>query len=280
MSGIKAQINLQRVNKTYKDGDTISGSLDVTAKSDFNHEGVAVNLEGNVSLIKGNGDKETVPIVGCTVLIVKPGKIPKGKLLIPFSFPLEKETSELLDTYHGVAVNVEYNIHGEIRKGGLIPQTVVTPRLEIYVEAHVEPQKEVKGSSTKEFVLTPEKSGDVDWEIQGSVLNTRCHLDEPLKGHVVVEKSNRQIKSVELQLVRVEIVSGQTKKSSEVQNIQVATGDVSRALSIPLHMVFPRYFSCPSTVTNAFQLDFEVNVTVVFVGNEVVAANVPLVLCR
>ena len=40
---------------------------------------------------------------------------------------------------------------------------------------------------------------------------TVCSVQQPLVGEIIVEKSDRPIRSIELQLVRVEIVTGETK---------------------------------------------------------------------
>ena len=42
--------------------------------------------------------------------------------------------------------------------------------------------------------------------------------------------------------------------ATEIQNIQIAEGDVVRKMPIPLYMVFPRLFTCPSLSTNNFKV--------------------------
>ena len=72
------------------------------------------------------------------------------------------------------------------------------------------------------------------------------------------------------------------KESSEVQSIQVADGNVSSEVGLPilLHMVFPRWFAAATINTNAFKVAFEVNINIVFSDNHVVTENIPLILCR
>ena len=41
---------------------------------------------------------------------------------------------------------------------------------------------------------------------------------------------------------------------TEIQNIQIADGDVCRGLEIPVYMIFPRLFSCPSVQANNFKI--------------------------
>ena len=47
-----------------------------------------------------------------------------------------------------------------------------------------------------------------DFMIKGNITNTVCRVQEPFIGEIVVEKSDREIRSIELQLIRVEIITG------------------------------------------------------------------------
>ena len=47
-----------------------------------------------------------------------------------------------------------------------------------------------------------------DFMIKGNITNTICLVQEPFIGEIVVEKSDREIRSIELQLIRVEIITG------------------------------------------------------------------------
>jgi len=42
--------------------------------------------------------------------------------------------------------------------------------------------------------------------------------------------------------------------ATEIQNIQVADGDVCRKLLIPIYMIFPRLFTCPTLATSNFKI--------------------------
>ena len=67
---------------------------------------------------------------------------------------------------------------------------------------------------------------------------------------VCIVQTSKAVKSIEIQLIRIEdIPTEEFKQASEVQNIQVATaGPGLVGLYVPLFMVLPRYFSCPSKV--------------------------------
>jgi hypothetical protein len=87
------------------------------------------------------------------------------------------------------------------------------------------------------------------------------------------------IKSIELQLVRVETcgcAEGYSKdctflifffgefydeleinlitKVTEIQNVQIGEGDVLRGIQIPIYMIFPRLFTCPTLLTTNFKI--------------------------
>jgi hypothetical protein len=42
--------------------------------------------------------------------------------------------------------------------------------------------------------------------------------------------------------------------ATEIQNIQVGEGDVQRDMAIPIHMIFPRLFTCPTLITDNFKV--------------------------
>lgn len=99
---------------------------------------------------------------------------------------------------------------------------------------------------------------------------------------VCVEASDKPVKSIEIQLIRIEEIGAMPgqKLVSEVQNIQVAEGNVRTGLDIPLYMVFPRYFCCPDFAATAFKIGFEITISVVFSDNHIVADNIPIILYR
>lgn len=109
-----------------------------------------------------------------------------------------------------------------------------------------------------------------------------------LLGEVIIEKSDAAIRSLELQLVRVETVEmdgATTKEATEVQNIQIGEGNICRNVVVPMYMVFPRLFSCPSvnyisTEKLTFKIEFEVNLVLVFGDGYMITENFPLTLYR
>ena len=42
--------------------------------------------------------------------------------------------------------------------------------------------------------------------------------------------------------------------ATEIQNIQIGDGDVARNIEIPVIMLFPRTFTCPTLITTNFKI--------------------------
>ncbi|XP_007470551.1 PREDICTED: Down syndrome critical region protein 3 isoform X2 [Lipotes vexillifer] len=154
----------------------------------------------------------------------------------------------------------------------------------------VKPQKRKLTPSPVAFTVTPETLQNVKerallpkFLIRGHLNSTNCVITQPLTGELVVESSEAAIKSIELQLVRVETcgcAEGYARDATEIQNIQIADGDVCRGLSVPIYMVFPRLFTCPTLETTNFKVEFEVNIVVLLHPEHLITENFPLKLCR
>ncbi|ESO85954.1 hypothetical protein LOTGIDRAFT_176046 [Lottia gigantea] len=114
-------IRLKKVNKVYREGDMVSGIIIVESRGVLQHQGVTLSMDGNVNLqlsAKSVGMFEAfynslkpIPLISYSLEVVKPGKLPNGKTEIPFEVPLKPLAGKVLyETYHGVFVNVQYNI--------------------------------------------------------------------------------------------------------------------------------------------------------------------------
>ena len=93
-----------------------------------------------------------------------------------------------------------------------------------------------------------------------------------------MEQCAATIRSIELQLVRVETcgcAEGYARDPTEIQNIQVADGDVCRGVPIPTYVVFPRLFTSIN-----FKVEFEVNIVIIFQDDHLVTENFPIKLTR
>jgi hypothetical protein len=75
---------------------------------------------------------------------------------------------------------------------------------------------------------------------------------------------------------------GIAREATEIQSIQIASGDVCQGDQwvLPIHMFFPRLFTCPTMSSRSFKIEFEVNVVVKLADGHVIAENFPLNLYR
>ncbi|MGH0190657.1 UNVERIFIED_CONTAM: hypothetical protein FKN15_048846 [Acipenser sinensis] len=231
---------------------------------------------------------QPITLISSNIEVVKPGKFPGGKTEIPFEFPLHvKGNKALYETYHGVFVNIQYTLRCDMKRSLLAKDLSKTCEFMVHslytlrcdmkrsllakdlsktceFMVHSLPQKGKLTPSPVEFSITPdtlqnvrERSSLPKFLIRGHLHATTCILSQPLSGELVVESSEVPIKSIELQLVRVETcgcAEGYARDATEIQNIQIAEGDVCHGFPIPIYMVFPRLFTCPTLETTNFKV--------------------------
>lgn len=290
------EIRLKKASKVYKEGEVVKGVVAVISKGDLSHNGVSLTLDGTVSLqlsAKSVGVFEAfynslkpIQLVSYSLDLVKPGKFPHGTTEIPFELPLRaKAGKKLYETYHGVFVNVMYNLRVEMKR------SLLNKDLQKSIEFIVEYVETERGEEKPvEFTVTPQSLENVkgrvnlpDFLIKGTIDTVNCSITKPFCGEVTVEHSAATIRSIELQLVRVETcgcAEGYARDPTEIQNIQLVDGDVCRGMKIPIYMVFPRLFTCPSLSTSNFKVEFEINIVVIFQDDHLVTENFPIKLTR
>ncbi|XP_064923903.1 vacuolar protein sorting-associated protein 26C isoform X1 [Columba livia] len=295
--GTALDIKIKRANKVYRCGEVLSGVVVITSKDTVQHQGISLTMEGSVNLqlsSKSVGVFEAfynsvkpIQIINSTIEMVKPGKLPSGKTEIPFEFPLQMKGNKVLyETYHGVFVNIQYTLRCDMRRSLLAKDLTKTCEFIVHSLA----QKGKLMPSPVDFTITPETLQNVKeraslpkFLIRGHLSSTNCVITQPLTGELVVENAEAAVKSIELQLVRVETcgcAEGYARDATEIQNIQIADGDVCRGLPIPIYMVFPRLFTCPTLETTNFKVEFEVNIVVLLHDDHLITENFPLKLCR
>ncbi|CAI5642845.1 vacuolar protein sorting-associated protein 26C isoform X1 [Oreochromis niloticus] len=293
---VTLDIRLKRANKVYREGETVAGVILLICKEALQHHGISLSMEGVVNLqlsSKSVGVFEAfynsvkpIQLISSNIEVAKAGKIPGGKTEIPFEFPLHTKGNKVLyETYHGVFVNIQYSLRCDMKRSLLAKD--LSRSCEFIV--HCQPQKSKVIPTPVNFTITPdtlqsrEKNSLPKFLIRGHLDATNCVISLPLTGEVVVENSDVPIKSIELQLVRVETcgcAEGYARDATEIQNIQIAEGDVCHGLAIPIYMIFPRLFTCPTLETTNFKVEFEVNVVVVLHDDHLITENFPLKLCR
>ena len=116
------------------------------------------------------------------------------------------------------------------------------------------------------FEITPESLSasrrDVipQFKMTGQIDSLTCRLSEPISGELTIERCDAVIRSVEIQLVRVETCGSApgrrnfSKDATEIQNIQIGDGDLLRNTPIAINMVLPRLFTCPTLISSSFKI--------------------------
>ncbi|XP_015511224.1 vacuolar protein sorting-associated protein 26C [Neodiprion pinetum] len=297
---INLDIKLKRANKIYHEGEIVSGIILLKCNSDVKHDGIFLTMEGSVNLqlsSKNVGIFEAfynsvkpIQLVQYTLDVAPAGKIPSGKTEIPFELPLKPRGNKpLYETYHGVFVSIQYLVRCDIKRSFLAKD--VSKSLEFIMEDKpVNLQLQKAHSKIVFYKITPEslqnireRTGVPKFLISGRLDSVCCKLTQPLTGEVIIEHCEVPIKSIELQLVRVETcgcAEGYSRDATEIQNIQIGEGNVCTGLAIPVYMIFPRLFTCPTLNTSNFKVEFEVNLIVVFEDDYLVTENFPITLTR
>ena len=292
------EIKLKKASKVFKEGDLVKGVVIVSTKSDLSHNGLTLTMEGSVNLqlsAKSVGVFEAfynslkpIQLVQYSIDLAKPGKIPHGTTEIPFEMPLRAKggtAKKLYETYHGVFINIMYTLKADMKRSLLSKDLQkVSEFIVEFTAGEKIVAKPVDFTSSPESLENVKKHAKVpDFLVRGKIDSVNCCITQPFSGEVVVEKSSTPIRSIELQLVRVETcgcAEGFARDPTEIQNIQLADGDVCRGLPIPIYMVFPRLFTCPTLSTSNFKVEFEVNIVVIFQDDHLVTENFPIILTR
>lgn len=296
------KILLDRDNRTYIPGDVIKGVIQIECEKGMSHSGLKFIVEGVVNMQYTNsknsglwdtlvGSVRPIEVIRVEELLEKNGKFPSGGAEVPFEFAL-KPTGKypLYETYHGVYLSIRYRIHVDLVRGMFKKDLKKSAEFIVNVPGQGCPLK--KADRSMDFVMRPEKLENVrkkslsaipTYRIEGRLESLCFWIEESLRGYVCVKESEVDIKSVELQLVRVETCvagDGRIREATEIQNLQIGEGNVPKNLNIPVFMIPPRLFSCPTLKTKNFSIEFEINLIVLFVDGHQITENFPLRLFR
>jgi hypothetical protein len=301
---MKSEIVLERTNRTYLQGEEIKGYLQIeNGPNGVSFTSMQIILEG---YIKGQVSMKSVgaldeilpqvpPMVICrqSQTLAERGTFSASKQVFAFVLRvIPQEGHSLLETYTGVYISIQYEIKATINVQE--NKNKVSIPVPIKIMVHVPGLGLIDGMQRSQqpqpFTITPNSLANPnkiltlpDFRIEGELQSTIFELDREFSGWVVVLESNKQIKSIDLQLIRIEsIFSGDTgfKEPTEVQSLQIADGDVRKGARVPLYMLFPRQFTCPTTFYKKFKVEFEVNLSVLFVDGYQLTKNFPIYLIR
>ncbi|XP_018331186.1 Down syndrome critical region protein 3 isoform X2 [Agrilus planipennis] len=272
---ISLDIKFKRVDKVYQEGENVTGIIIIQCNNNLKHDGIALTMEGAVNLqvsSKNVGILEAfynavkpIQLLHVVCEVSGPGRLPNGCTEIPFELPLQSRPNRTLyETYHGVYVNIIYSIRLQYK-----PKKPEPPRP---ISFNISPASlSIGGAGAPDFLL------------KGKLDSARCSVSKPFTGHLILERCEVPIRSLELQLVRVETcgcAEGYSRDATEIQNIQIGDGNIPHNVPIPIYMIFPRLFTCPTLITPNFKIEFEVNIVIVFYNDHLVTENFPIILTR
>eukprot|EP00111_Clytia_hemisphaerica_P016855 TCONS_00049976-protein len=120
-------IKLKKVNKVYREGEKIAGTVIVIGRGEVVHSGISLSLEGTVNMqlsAKSVGMFEAfynsvkpITVLNTILELVKPGKLPSGTTEIPFEIPIRHlKNKTLFESYHGVFINIQYLIKCDMKR--------------------------------------------------------------------------------------------------------------------------------------------------------------------
>ncbi|KAI4470875.1 vacuolar protein sorting 26 related [Holotrichia oblita] len=209
------EIKLKKVDKVYHEGEKVSGLLVISSNSDLKHDGITLIMEGyvnlqlsskNVGIIEAfYNSVKPIQLVSVNCEVSGPGRIPAGCTQIPFEVPLQpKQNRELYETYHGVFINISYSLKCDIKRSFLSKDLQKTQQFLVqHWPKVIDPPKPISFSISP-VSLSPNNANVPNFLIKGKFDSTRCSVSSPLTGYLSIDHCAVAIKSVELQLVRVE----------------------------------------------------------------------------
>ncbi|XP_056175124.1 uncharacterized protein LOC115664763 isoform X2 [Syzygium oleosum] len=263
----------------------------------------SVNMQvrgGTAGLIESIvGAVKPVVIVNRIIEVTPSGRIAPGTTEIPFSVTLKQsgdDTRErFYETFHGANINIQgmkfwiiivpcsswpesplrHNVSVQINvTRGYLHKSLCTT-MEFILETDKAELLDQPASpemvifyitqDTQRHPLLPElKSGG--FRVTGK-FSVQCALPDPISGELIVETSAVPIHSVDIHILRIEsILFGDriVTETSLVQTTQIADGDVSRRMMLPIYVILPRLLTCPTTLAGPFSIEFKVAIVITF----------------
>ncbi|KAL5748768.1 hypothetical protein ACOSP7_025808 [Xanthoceras sorbifolium] len=280
-------LKLSRSNRIYRPSEPLDGKILIKSSSSISHYGIHLNVNGSANLqIRGGsagviesfyGVIKPIPIVKKRVEVRASGKIGSGTTEIPFSVKLrqpgEDNLERFYETFHGANVNIQYFVTVDIMRGYLHKSLSATVEFILESDKADLPERPISPEmvifyitqDTQRHPLLPElKTGG--FRVTGK-MSTHCSLLDPISGELTVEASAVPIRSIDIHLLRVELVLHGEKivtETSLIQTTQVADGDVCRNMTLPIYVILPRLLTCPTVFAGPFSVEFKVTITISF----------------
>jgi hypothetical protein len=300
MSGIEhssIHIELKRFDRVYRPGDLIEGTLMIIVRDGWSHQGIQLQILGGVYIRKTRSSTAGLltdfsedpfrTIFINSINVLDQGRLSEGVTEVPFSFPLEASGASFLETYHGVSISVAYRLIAVCERG-LMKRELTSEMefiVEVPVEVNVDPQArsfEISNATLAEEDVSKSSNASIPtFSFSGNLHRTTCPLNLPFTGDLTIHECEVPLRTVEVQIIRIEnISSSRSREVTEIQSIQIAEGDVPRNLTIPIYVVFPRLFTCPTLLSPDFSVEFEANLIFGLENGYTIVESFPLSLHR
>ncbi|XP_049878760.1 vacuolar protein sorting-associated protein 26C isoform X2 [Pectinophora gossypiella] len=202
-------INLKRASKVYHEGETIAGVVVVDSSSEARHEGLALQLEGCVSLqfsTKNQGILDAfsnnirpINLISSAIELAAAGRVPGGSTAIPFELPLTPRrpagasaAPALLETYHGVFVNVMYTLKATMKRSFLNKPLVASCQFFVQYRPQAPPPAKPVRCEITPATLRPGGGARAlmpSFHIYAEIDSTVCALDKPITGLLLLCRS-------------------------------------------------------------------------------------------
>ncbi|XP_012086277.1 vacuolar protein sorting-associated protein 26C isoform X2 [Jatropha curcas] len=273
-------LKLSRSNRIYRPSEPLEGKIVIKSPSTISHYGIRLTVNGSVNLqVRGGsagvieslyGVIKPISIVNKSIEIRSSGKIPFSAI---FKQPGEENLERFYETFHGTNISIQYLVTVDIMRGYL--HKSLSKTVEFIVESDkadllaqpVSPETAIFyiTQDTQKHPLLPElKSGG--FRVTGRI-STQCSLLDPISGELTVERSAVPISSIDIHLLRVEsILYGEkiVTETSLIQTTQIADGDVSHNMTLPIYVIIPRLLTCPTVLAGPFSIEFKVSIVISF----------------
>ncbi len=298
------QVVFNKPGKNYLRGDKVAGEIRLgTHHQSMAFKSIIVRAQGST---KVQLNAQSVGLFEAFYASIKPlvlwetkinlqgsGRVSRGWTSFPFEFVVDELQNDLFETYHGLYITTSYRVRATLSRG--VVKNSVSGENEFFLELPPQFPKEFPKElqNPLAFDFSPDRLTNLHrisrgkdlpkFHISGLIHSPVCSLADVFTGSITVHKAEQEIREIEVHLIRVETIvysEGVVTEASEVQKVQIVAGDPCRGLQIPISLRLPKYFTCPTMVTDGFKVGFEMKLWVCFTDDYVLTESFPVFFYR
>lgn len=222
---LTVDIVLDRFSKVYHEGDVLRGSVHViNAGIDTRFDSITITVEGTVTLQFGHrnagpfeaftSSAKTQSLLAANIVaIAPPGHITAGLNEFPFecALTMQRDPNRLFETYHGAFVAINYAVRCEVRPSAFLAKAITRTQT-FCVQNRPLPALPAARDAEVNFSISPETMARTAKEriaiprflVTGKLDRSEWCVTRPITGQLTVQHTEMAVKSIELQLIRVE----------------------------------------------------------------------------